>query len=58
MRPKTLKIGSAVVGAIGLVLLLMMVTVEGEPGAIPLALLLLATAGYIAAWLRGRSSKG
>jgi hypothetical protein len=45
------------IGAVGLVLLVMMVAVESEPGAIPLALLLIAAVGYITGRMRERSSK-
>lgn len=57
MRPKTQKLLSLGVGALGLVLLVMMVKLESEPGAIPLALLLLAAAGYITGRMRERPSK-
>lgn len=54
MTPKTLKTVSLVVAALGLALQVMMVTTEGEPGALPLGLLLAGVAGYATAWLRGR----
>ena len=38
MTPKTLKTASLAVAALGLALLVMMVTTEGEPGALPLGL--------------------
>ena len=44
-----------VVAAIGLALLVMMVVVEGEPGAIPLALILAGVVGYASGRRRGRS---
>lgn len=37
----------------GVLLVAFMITVEGEPGALPLALILLGAAGSVAAW-RGR----
>lgn len=40
--------------AIGLALLAYMVTVEGEPGALPLLLLALAGGGYVVARQRAR----
>ncbi len=54
MTPKTLKTVSLVVAALGLALLAMMVSTEGEPGALPLGLVLAGVAGYATAWLRGR----
>lgn len=57
MKPKVQKNASTVVGAIGLALLAMMVTTEGEPGAIPLALVLLGAVGYITGRMRERSSR-
>ena len=57
MEPKTQKVMSLAIGAVGLVLLVMMITVESEPGALPLALLIIAAAGYISGRMRERSSK-
>ena len=57
MQPKVQKTVSAVIGAIGLALLVMMVTTEGEPGAIPLALLLMGVIGYVTGRMRERSSR-
>ena len=37
---------SVAIAAAGLALLVMMVTTEGEPGALPLALLLIGAVGY------------
>lgn len=54
MTPKTRKTASLAVAALGLALLAMMVVTEGEPGALPLGLLLAGVAGYATAWLRGR----
>ena len=48
---------SIVVGTIGLMLLAMMVVVEDEPGAIPLALVAGGVIGYITAHIRGRRSR-
>lgn len=56
MKPKTLKAVSLVLAALGLALLAMMVTTEGEPGALPLALVLLGTMGYGAAKWRSRAA--
>lgn len=54
MPPQTWKLLSLIVGAIGLVLLAMMVIVEDEPGALPLALILVGGLGYGFARLRQR----
>lgn len=54
MTPKIQKTISLVMTALGLALLVMMVTTEGEPGALPLGLVLAGVAGYATAWLRGR----
>lgn len=56
MQPKTQKTVSVVLGVLGLGLLVMMITVEGEPGAIPLALLLIAAVGYVTGRRREKSS--
>ncbi|MES2858230.1 MAG: hypothetical protein V4704_03520 [Pseudomonadota bacterium] len=37
---------SVAIAAAGLALLVMMITTEGEPGALPLALLLIGAIGY------------
>lgn len=55
MTPKTLKTASLVVAALGLALLAMMVTTEGEPGALPLGLVLLGAIGYGATRRRARA---
>ena len=57
MQPKFLKSVSAAIGAVGLALLVLMVTTEGEPGALPLALLLLSAIGYVTGRMRERSSR-
>jgi preprotein translocase subunit Sss1 len=56
MEPKTQKVVSLAIGGVGFVLLVMMITVESEPGAFPLALLLIAAVGYITGRRRERSS--
>jgi hypothetical protein len=48
---------SAFVLAIGLLLLTYMVRVEGEPGAIPLLLVLLGGIGAIVTWRRARAHR-
>ncbi len=57
MQPSILKSVSAVIGVIGLALLVLMITTEGEPGAIPLALLLISVVGYVTGRMRERSSR-
>lgn len=46
---------SVLTAVVGAVLVTYMIYVEGEPGAIPLLLLLLGTGGYLITRLRGRS---
>ena len=55
MKANVQKALSVVVAAIGLALLVMMVVVEGEPGASPLALILAGVVGYASGRRRGRS---
>ena len=57
MTPKVQKTVSAVIGAIGLALLVMMITIEGEPGALPLGLILIGAIGYGTGRMRERSSR-
>lgn len=54
VNPRTQKTASIVIGAVGLALLLMMIAVEGEFGALPLALLLIGAVGYITGRMRER----
>ena len=57
MQPKVQKTVSAIIGAIGLALLVMMITTEGEPGALPLGLILIGAIGYVTGRMRERSSR-
>lgn len=57
MTPRTQRRVSLCIGAVGLALVVMMITVEGELGALPLALILLGTAGYMIGRMRERSSR-
>jgi len=57
MQPKVQKTLSAVIGVIGLALLVMMITTEGEPGALPLGLILIGAIGYVTGRMRERSSR-
>ena len=57
MKPKVQKTVSAAVGVIGLALLVMMITTEGEPGALPLGLILIGAIGYVTGRMRERSSR-
>jgi len=54
MKPKVQKIVAATVGAIGLALMVMMITTESEPGLIPLVLVLVGAIGYVTAHVRQR----
>lgn len=47
MTPNTQKILSAGFLALGTGLLVLMVTTEGEPGALPLGLILVGAIGYV-----------
>ena len=44
-------------GVVGLALVAMMVTTEGEPGALPLGLLLLGVVGWASGHWRGRRGR-
>jgi len=57
MSPKTQKTISALVAAIGLALVVMMITTEGELGALPLGLIVLGAIGYATGWLRSRPAR-
>jgi hypothetical protein len=57
MSPKVQKMASTVIGIVGLALVAMMVVVEDEPGALPLALLLIGVIGYITGRWRERASR-
>lgn len=56
MTPKTRKTASLVVAALGVALLVMMVTTEGEPGALPLGLVLAGVVGYGVKGVRRRDA--
>lgn len=57
MTPKMHKALSAVLAMIGLALVVMMIAMEGELGALPLGLILLGAIGYVTGWMRQRSSR-
>ncbi|KAF1712256.1 hypothetical protein CSC70_01640 [Pseudoxanthomonas kalamensis DSM 18571] len=57
MNSKIQMIASALIGALGLALLAMMIVVEDEPGAIPLALILVGAIGCATGWMRGRAAR-
>ena len=57
MTPKMQRGVSVGVAGVGLVLLVLMVTTEGEPGALPLGLLLLGTLGYVGGRWRERQAR-
>ena len=55
MTAKAQRAVSIGVGAIGLALVVMMITTEGELGALPLALILIGVIGYLIGRVRERS---
>jgi hypothetical protein len=57
MTPKTQRAFSASIVALGLALVVMMITREGELGALPLGLILIGGIGYLTAWMRERASR-
>ena len=57
MTPKVQRAMSMGIGAIGLALVIMMITTEGELGALPLGLVLVGAIGYVTGWVRERSSR-
>ena len=57
MKPKIQRALSLGIGVIGLALVIMMITTEGELGALPLGLILLGAIGYVTGWMRDRSSR-
>jgi len=57
MKPKIQRAVSLGIGVIGLALVIMMITTEGELGALPLGLILLGAIGYVTGRLRDRSSR-
>ena len=57
MKPKTQRTVSKGIAAAGLALVVMMITMEGELGALPLGLVLIGVIGYVTGWIRERSSR-
>ena len=57
MTPKMQRILSASLVAVGLALVVMMITREGELGALPLGLVLIGGTGYLTGWMRERASR-
>ena len=55
MQPRVQKAASAMIGAIGLGLVVMMITTEGEMGALPLGLVLIGAVGYVTGRMREKS---
>lgn len=55
MRPKVQTTLSATIGGAGLALVVMMIMQEGEPGALPLGLVLLGAIGYATGRMRQRA---
>jgi preprotein translocase subunit Sss1 len=56
MKARVQRNVSALIGAIGLVLVVMMITTEGEPGALPLGLILIGAVGYVTGRMREKSA--
>jgi hypothetical protein len=57
-KPRVHRILSAVTVLFGVVLLVYMIYVEGEPGGIPLLMVALGTGWYVSTRARSRSNKG
>ena len=57
MTPKIQRTASLVISALGLALVIMMITTEGELGALPLGLILLGVVGYVTGLARERISR-
>ena len=57
MTPKIQRTASLVISALGLALVIMMITTEGELGALPLGLILLWVVGYVTGLARERISR-
>ncbi len=57
MQAKVHKNASAVIGAIGLALIVMMINTEGELGALPLGLLLIGVIGYVTGRMREKPAR-
>ena len=55
MQPKVQRAVSAVIAAIGVALVVMMITTEGEMGALPLGLVLIGAVGYVTGRMREKS---
>ena len=55
MQPKVQKAASTVIGVAGLALVAMMITTEGEMGALPLGLVLIGAVGYVTGRMREKS---
>ena len=53
---KTVKLVSGIVLIIGVLLAAVMMSTESEPGALPLALILLGGIGYVTARLKSRGA--
>jgi preprotein translocase subunit Sss1 len=56
MKARAQRSVSALIGAIGLALVVMMITTEGEPGALPLGLILIGAVGYATGRMREKSA--
>jgi preprotein translocase subunit Sss1 len=56
MKARVQRNVSALIGAIGLALVVMMIATEGEPGALPLGLILIGAVGYVTGRMREKSA--
>ena len=56
MKVRIQKSASALIGTIGLALVVMMITTEGEPGMLPLGLILIGAVGYLTGRMREKSA--
>ena len=57
MSPGTQKVISIGIATLGAALVLMMITTEGELGALPLGMVVAGAVGYVAGWARQRASR-
>ena len=57
MSPRVQRSASAVIATLGLALVVMMITTEGELGALPLGLVVLGAVGYLTGRMRERSAR-
>ena len=56
MKARAQRSVSALIGAIGLALTVIMIATEGEPGALPLGLILIGVVGYVTGRMREKAA--